>query len=449
MYLIMNIKTIVSVSLLTMLYSPMQAGAYLGASSVPENVSAVYPTPDSRVDLGPNASPLGLQQISVVFNSDVTVNTDCTEKACIYLEGEDTPLQTVGISGASADLTQSKMGSVLFPNSCTANGSYRVTIPEGFWKLDGHGLSGAFDLNYEILVPQRIWPAAGVASELKEFRLEFPGYDEARVLDPSKIEFFRHSSPGIYPISITVGRNEDGTKANYILISLQEPVTEQGEYSLFVQEGAAEGVRYGESSDKSEAEEETTDTNIEALYHYTVSQIAAPAIVPAAGTVEAFVPFELTVPEGAEFWFVNDRAVSFIYPVEDDGTLSPDAAYRLTARKDDATDKIVLTIVENGEPMTSVVPQPGSYALQLASGLFSGSWNGEFINSAPFVYYYNVLDTPDGVKITPANLESNRQHGIFTIDGRKITDTKEGASTELLPEGVYVIDGQKKYIKRQ
>lgn len=445
MYLIMNIKTIVSVSLLTMLYSPMQAGAYLGASSVPENVSAVYPTPDSRVDLGPNASPLGLQQISVVFNSDVTVNTDCTEKACIYLEGEDTPLQTVGISGASADLTQSKMGSVLFPNSCTANGSYRVTIPEGFWKLDGHGLSGAFDLNYEILVPQRIWPAAGVASELKEFRLEFPGYDEARVLDPSKIEFFRHSSSSVYSLSITEGKNEDGSKSNYILISLTRPVTEQGEYSLFVQEGAAEGVSYGGSDDKPEK----TDANIEAIYHYTVSQIAAPAIVPTEGTVEAFVPFELTVPEGAEFWFVNDRAVSFIYPVEADGTLSPDAAYRLTARKDDATDKIVLTIVENGEPMTSMFPQPGSYALKLATGLFSGSWNGEFINSAPFVYYYNVLDTPDGVKITQPTAESMRQSGVFSLDGRKITVTREGASTELLPEGVYVIEGKKKYIKKQ
>lgn len=444
MYLIMNIKTIVSVSLLTMLYSPMQAGAYLGASSVPENVSAVYPTPDSRVDLGPNASPLGLQQISVVFNSDVTVNTDCTEKACIYLEGEDTPLQTVGISGASADLTQSKMGSVLFPNSCTANGSYRVTIPEGFWKLDGHGLSGAFDLNYEILVPQRIWPAAGVASELKEFRLEFPGYDEARVLDPSKIEFFRHSSSSVYSLSITEGKNEDGSKSNYILISLTRPVTEQGEYSLFVQEGAAEGVSYGGSDDKPEK----TDANIEAIYHYTVSQIAAPAIVPTEGTVEAFVPFELTVPEGAEFWFVNDRAVSFIYPVEADGTLSPDAAYRLTARKDDATDKIVLTIVENGEPMTSMFPQPGSYALKLATGLFSGSWNGEFINSAPFVYYYNVVDTPDGVKITPAAADSEGQRGIFTIDGRKLQGIQKTDRPENLPEGVYIIDGHKQYIKK-
>ncbi|MDE6511988.1 MAG: hypothetical protein K2L00_07850, partial [Muribaculaceae bacterium] len=345
---------------------------------------------------------------------------------------------------ASVDLTQSKMGSVMFPNSCTANGSYRVTIPEGFWMLDGHGESGAFDLNYEILVPQRIWPTARVSTELKEFRLEFPGYDEARLLDARKIEFFRHSSTNVYPLSIAVGKNEDGSNANYISITLIEPVTEQGEYSLFVQDGAAEGVRHAG------AEEETTDANIEALYRYTVSQIAAPKIAPTEGAVEAFSTFELTVPEGAEFWFVNDRAVSFIYPVEEDGTLSTNAAYRLTARKDNSTDKIVLTIVENGVPMTSVVPQPGSYALQLASGLFSGSWNGEFINSAPFVYYYNVPDMPDGVKITPAATEGNRQHGTFTLDGRKITDSKEcGTPAELLPEGVYVIDGQKKYIKRR
>lgn len=444
----MNIKTIAAAVSLTMLSLPVQAGAYFGTSSIPENVAAVYPTPDRRVDLGPNASPLGIQQISILFKYDAAVNPNCTEKACIYIEGKDTPLQTVGISGASSDLTQSKMGSILFPNSCTANGLYRVTIPEGFWTLDGHGLSGAFDLNYEILVPQRIWPTERVATELKEFRLEFPGYDEARLLDPKKIEFFRHSSPDEYPLAVSVGKNEDGTNANYIQISLLKPVTEQGEYSLFVQAEAAEGILYGGTSDKLEATAATTDANIEALYHYTVSKLSTPAIIPAEGIVNTFASFELTVPEGAEFWFVNDRAVSFIYPVEEDGSLSPDAAYRLTARKDDTTDKIVLTIVENGEPVASVAPQSGNYALELASGLFSGSWNGEFINSAPFVYYYNVVDTPQGIKITPASVDSKAQRGIFTLDGRKIPEVQEETGSELLPEGLYIIDGQKKYIRK-
>ena len=443
----MNIKIFAAAATLAMLPAQIHAVAFSRASSLPENVSAVYPNPDSRVDLGPNASPLGLQQISVMFKSDVTVNPDCSERACIYLEGSDTPIQTVGIAGVSVDLTQSKMGSVLFPNSCTANGRYRVTIPEGFWTLEGRGFNEALDLCYEILVPQRISPAQGVANELKEFRLEFPGYHEARLLNPRKIEFFRHSSPDNYPLTVSVGTNEDGSAANYILISLNEPVTEQGDYSLFVQKGAAEGVYYG-ASDRPEQAEETTDANIEALYHYTVSKLNTPAITPAEGIVETFVPFTLTVPEGAEFWFVNDRAVSFIYPVEEDGSLSPDAIYRLTATKDSDTEKIILTIIENGEPTASVAPQPGSYALQLASGLFSGSWNGEFINSAPFVYYYNVVDTPDGVKITPASAESGRLRGIFTIDGRKIQGIRKTDCTDNLPEGVYIIDGHKEYIRK-
>lgn len=444
----MNINIIAAAATLAILHLPVQAASRSGASIVPQNVSEVYPIPDSRVDLGPNASPLGLQQISVLFRYDVTVNPDCTEQACIYREGEETPLQKVGISGASVDLTQGKMGSLIFPNSCTANGSYRVTIPKGFWTLEGHGLSGAFDLNYEILVPQRIWPTERVASELKEFRLEFPDYNEARLLDANKIEFFRHSFSDTYPLTATVGKNEDGTPANYIQISLHKPVTEPGDYSLFVKEGAAEGVYHGEPSDRPEPEGYTTDINIEAIYHYTVSPIAAPSIVPEEGLVEAFVPFELTVPDGAEFWFVNDKAVSFIYPVDDDGTLSPDAVYRLTGSKDSNTGKIVLTIVENGEHMTNVVPQPGSYALKLASGLFSGSWNGEFINSAPFIYYYNVMDTPDSVKIIPTTAEGKGQRGVFSLDGRKIIKPEEGDAMELLPEGVYVIDGQKRYIKK-
>lgn len=429
----MNIKTYVAAATMMLLSASAYADNSIGSSIIPDNVTVVYPTPDSRVDLGPNASPLGLQQISAMFRKDVSVNPDCDGKACIYLQGEETPLQTVGVSGASVDLEQSKMGSVLFPYSCTANGLYRVTIPEGFWILEGAGLSGAFDLYYEILMPQKISPAVGVAKELKEFRLEFPGYDEARLLYPNRIEFFRHSSTGSYPLTITEGKNEDGSPANYILISLNEAVTEQGDYSLFVKAGAAAGIKYGEGG------EETVDSNIEALYHYTISQLDAPAITPTEGTVENLGPFELTVPEGSDFWFLNDRAVSFIYPVEADGSLAPDAAYRVTARRINESDRIALTIWDNGQVYETVTPAPGHYALQLASGLFSGSWGGEFINSAPFIYYYQVVTDPSGVN--PAGNVVIRPRGIYTIDGKRIS-----GDAESLPEGIYIIDGRKAVI---
>ncbi|MDE7346191.1 MAG: hypothetical protein K2N48_05575 [Muribaculaceae bacterium] len=439
----MNLKTFVAAAALATLSLPISIRAYADTSSVPETVTAVYPQPDSRVDLGSNAYPLGLQRISFMFKNDVTVNPNCQGEACIYLEDNNVPLQTVGVSGASIDHMQSNMGAVTFPHACTANGKYKITIPEGFWLTSGtqSPYIGAMELYYEILVPQRIWPSEQVSKELKEFRLEFPGYDEARLLSPDKIEFFRFASPDIYPVMVTVGKNEDGTNANYIRIVLEEPVTEQGEYGLFVQAGAAEGIRYsGGDGDK----KETADPNIEIIYPYTVSRIDAPSISPAEGPVETFVPFELSIPENPEFWFVNDKAVSFIYPVGSDGNISPDAVYRLTGVRDDDTDKIILTIVENGEKITSVTPQPGSYALKLASGLFSGSWNGEFINSAPFIYYYNVIGTPDGVKIVSATDLEGIRRGVYTIDGRKVKDASESIR---LPEGVYVIDGQKKYIK--
>lgn len=437
----MNIKKYTFAALLALTGVAVYADTGIGPSATPDNVTVVYPQPDSRVDLGPNASPLGLQQISALFKRDVTVNPDCDSKACIYLEGEDTPLQSVGISGATVDLEQSKMGSVLFPHSCIANGRYRVTIPEGFWIVAGEkpSLSGAFDLYYEILVPQRISPAEGVAKELKEFRLEFPGYDEARLLYPKKIEFFRHSSSGSYPITVTEGKNEDGSPANYILITLNQDVTEQGDYSLFVKAGATAGIKYGENG------EEITDSNIEAIYRYTVSQLDAPAITQPEGTVENLGPFELTVPEGADFWFLNDKAVSFIYPVKEDGSLAPDAAYRVTGRRVDETDRIAFTIWEGNQGKTSVTPGPGAYALQLASGLFSGSWGGEFINSAPFIYYYHVVGDPNEAEMIPTDNVTIRPLGIYTIDGKRIISGESG-SKETLPEGLYIIDGRKTII---
>ena len=440
----MNMKTIAAAALLTMLGLPMTAAANPGSSILPDNVAAVDPQPDSRVNLGFNYYPYGLQYLTFTFRNDVAVNPACEGEACIYIDGQDTPLQTVGISGVSIDHMQGKIGQLSFPNACTSNGVYRVTIPEGFWIIEGTNppYSGAMELNYEILVPQRISPDTQVVKELTEFRLEFPGYEEAKLLSPSKIEFFRTGSPEEYPLAISVGKNEDGSNANYILIKLMEPVTEQGDYGLFVQEGAAEGIRHdGENAEKS-------DPNIETVYQYTISKIDAPQILPSEGVVETFSPFELTVPGNPEFWFVNDRAVSFIYPVDDNGNISPDAAYRLTGKKDDNTEKIVLSVIEDGTPVTKIIPTPGNYALKLAAGLFSGSWNGEFINSAPFIYYYKVVDTTNGVKIIPTGMEYAAPKEIYTIDGRKIQSVQSTAGTENLPEGIYIIDGQKKYIKR-
>lgn len=437
----MDIKKLTAAAAIILLNAYSYAETAIGPSAIPSEVTVVYPTPDSRVDLGPNASPLGLQQISALFRKELSVNPECTGLAAIYSEGVDTPLQTVGVAGASADLTQPRMGSVLFPRSCTANGRYRVSIPEGFWILEGETpeFSGAFDLYYEILVPQRISPTEGVADELKEFRLEFPGYKEARLLDNKKIEFFRHSSSERYGMSVTQGRNEDGTPANYLLITLDKAIGEQGEYSLFVKAGAAAGVNYDENN------EEIIDKNIEALYRYTVSRIPAPAILPPEGTVDGFVPFELTVPDGSDFWFINDRAVSFIYPVEEDGSMSPDAAYRLTASRKEGSDIIVLTIMEDGTPATNVTPQPGNYALKLASGLFSGQWGSEFVNSAPFVYYYQSVGIPESVDLNHATNGDIRNKGIFTIDGKSIP---LNVNEETLPEGLYIIDGKKKLINK-
>ena len=412
-------------------------------STIPSNVTAVYPEPDGRVNLGPAEYPLGVQHISIVFDRDVTVNQNCTEQAHIYRDGEDDPFQSVGISGASVDFLDNSIAGVLFPYSCTYNGHYRLTIPEGFWLMDGSDPtpSAPFDLYYEIYMPQRISPSEAVLKELSEFRLEFPDFDEARIVDADKIEFFRLSSADRYSLTVSEGKNEDGSPANYILIKLDSPVTAQGEYSLFVQAGATEGIKYGKDHDLSDPSDITTEPNIEALYHYIVSLIDAPAIEPAEGTLESFTQFELTVPEGADFWFVNDKAVSFIYPVAEDGTLAADPICRLTASRMEEADKILLNINDDGSILDSFTPEPGRYALQLAPALFSGSWQGEFINSAPFIYYYQTTAIPGSVDICPI-MNSDKDGAVYSIEGVRINE-----NVDTLPNGVYIVKGKKILIK--
>lgn len=440
----MNITKYAIFAVLMMLSSSL----YAGSSTIPANVKAIYPQPDSRVNLAPSAFPMGIQQISILFDKEASVNHECEGEACIYIEGDENPIQTVGISGASTDFTQTELGCVLFPYSCKSNGKYRVTIPEGFWKFEGSNptFSGALDLHYEILNPQTIFPTETVVKELSEFRLEFPYYDEVTLIDPKKIELFQLSSPDKYPLTVTVGTNEDGTPSNYIDIKLNAPITASGEYSLFVQEGAAEGTYVNTNAFGQETV--ITEPNIEALYRYTVSLIDAPKIAPEEGIVESFTTFELTVPDGADFWFVNDKAINFIYKANPDGSLAPDASYRLTGNRVDETNIIVLTITENGEPVTDITPQAGKYALKLASGLFSGSWNGEFINSAPFVYYYDAIEDPNSVKSPSIKDKPREIKGIYSIDGKMISEDSESVQQEYLPEGIYIIDGKKTHLRK-
>lgn len=444
----MNAKKYAIIATMMILSCYLYAATY-SSSTYPRNVTAIYPQPDCRVDLAPSEFPMGIQQVSILFTENVSVNPDCKKEACIYLDGEEMPIQKIGISGASVDFEQKKMGCILFPYSCKSNGNYRVTIPEGFWILEGENVeySEALELYYSILNPQRVVPTPTVMKELSEFRLEFPDYDGVKLLNPNKIELFKLSSDNKYPLSISVGKNEDGTPANFLLITLDTPISQQGEYCLYVQKDAAEAIYYGGSHEKPEAAIISTEPNIEALYKYTVSQIDAPSITPADKVLDSFSTFELTVPQGADFWFLNDKAVNFIYRVNDDGTLAPDASYRLNAQRIGNTNKILLHIIENGGVAESVTPEPGTYALQLAYGLFSGSWNGEFVNSAPFVYYYDAIENINDITMLPSDTDNAIDaKGIFSIEGKKISGKSGSMLINALPDGIYIIDGKKTYV---
>lgn len=418
-------------------------------STIPDEVREVMPEPDKRIDCSPNSFPLGIQNISIVFTKDIIVNNSCTEEAHIYREGETEPFQTVGISGVSIDYEKSNIGSVFFPNSCSENGRYRVTIPEGFWKIgtSSPALSGAFELYYEILIPQVVTPAECVAQELSAFRLGFPGYDKANILNPQNIELFEISTGQRYPLSVSLGQKSDGSADNYISICLKEPITTQGDYNLFIKANAAEGIKYGPNY-PSNPEDITRESNTESIYRYTVSSLPAPSIQPAPGMIESFSTFKLDIPDGAEFWFVNDKAISYIYQVKDNGELAADPISRLTSSRIGDSNSIELTITDKGEAVEKITPPAGKYALKLGNGLFSGSWDGNFINSAPFLYYYEIIDSgePDVVHSMPEAIEGNKE-GIYNLNGVKVMNNGN-SEIQNLPPGIYIVNGQKVFINQ-
>ncbi|MDE7081152.1 MAG: hypothetical protein K2O78_05830 [Muribaculaceae bacterium] len=408
---------------------PMQAYA----TEIAPGVQAVYPAPDQRVNVGPNDYYLGLQEIAFQYGQPLEVNRDCTGVACIYLQGDQTPIQSVGVEGASVDVMINSRCSVLFPYVCNANGSYTVTIPEGFWYVgegEARTLSGAMTLDYEIYVPQAVWPAPGTLSELGTITVTFPDFEKAELLDKSLISLYGVGTVDDLAFDVT-----EGEYANQLDIVLAAPVGKSGDYKLQLLAGAMRGVNADGSS----------EANSEMIYSWTVAAAGQPVITPAEGEVKEFSSFVLSVPEGAAFWFCDDRSKNYIYEADEEGNLYSDPLCMVKPVADIAAGTITLTVMETTEGKDTLIPADGYYCLVLAKGLYSGSWGDDFINSPELRYYYKVANNYSAVD----SLESvdGESADVYNMQGVRVLRSVTADDLRSLPAGIYVYGNRKVVVR--
>ncbi len=269
------------------------------------------------------------------------------------------------------------------------------------------------------------------------------------IVKPASLEFFPVGSADDYVLKSSVKASVAGGPNNMVVINFLDEdgstpiaaITKPGTYNFHAKEGAIVAKIYGPSYD-TDPTDYTEWTSPEIVAQYEIAPFPAPTISPAPGNIEKFENFTLTMPEGFQLFFVNDRARSYIYPILPNGSRSTIPVCSLICTRDfDVEDEAYLNVreVNGAELQGGYTPEPGKYVLVLANSILSGMYNGDFVNAGAFEYEYTVTEST-GIDGTPT-LEI-KCTGIHTLDGVKLNATPAD-----LPAGLYIIDGKKVLVK--
>lgn len=417
---------------------------------LPQGIRSVSPE-QGFVDTSNNANPLGVQEITLTFNSCPEVNTECAEVAKCYYNGGEEAVATAGPECAYRDNMGVPAGAILFPINLSETGTYHITIPAGMFIVDGEE-SPAVELNYEIRPLYILSPRQGICDYLSEITLTFPGAFEITRDDSKVVEFSMNNWTAEYGLTPAYLPTDNENMIDRVVFSFFDPksdiaiesMTEAGTYTFFADAGAftvkVAGPNYPEDPE-SYYEFQTPDI----LRQFIVADSPAPSIDPEQGDITIFDTFTLTPPAGYQVMFVDDMCTSHIYPLKADGSLAPDPVCDLKAKSDG--DKAVLTVINKmGQPQP-YEPAAGDYVLQLASGVFFGAYNGGApLLSVPYEYTFHVPNGPVGVECITGATETT-DFTVYNLSGIRVLKAADADAVRALPAGFYVVNGKKMVIK--
>jgi hypothetical protein len=419
----MNRKTFVTcIAAAAAILLPAAVCASVTPIDLPAGVVSVDP-PQGVVDLSNNANPLGVTQISVVFeSSNLEPNPNAQGDVEMTKDAMDVIYDSVPASSATVDQYTHQFGSIIFEHKHTAVGNYFIYIPKGTWLVDGEE-SPEIRLVYEIENTTTITPAAGIVDKLDKVTIKFNNADEVS-LRVNNIVAAAAGSVDDCKVDVSV----DGNVAELAISNYDGSELAPASYTVFIPAKTFKLTTNG-----------VDDYNSDILLQYVIPSFPKPEISPAEGEVTGFKEFTITPSEDLQLWMVDDKTRSYIYAVNSDGTLADDASYKLLANLSEG--KVVLNVLDDSwqaveEP---VVPAPGRYALVLANALFSGSYNDDFVSSAAFTYYYDVVATTSG--ITVVKVESTPIGDVYNLSGVKVAHGAD--QMRQLPAGVYIVNGIK------
>lgn len=461
----------------------------LPASDIPAGVT-VTPTPNTKIDTSDNAFPLGMSSIAIEFGGkDIMKNPKNEEPAVLYRDDFSKPLDETLTT--SIDMMTSQTAGVLFKNKYTADGQYKLVIPEGMFLyqsgMDDNGepvgseKCPGMTLYYTIFRGWTVQPADGmVVAEIERIVFTFPKASSVTFNTSSTPNFGTSTVVNSASMNWTVeGNKVYGTfDQGGISYTFQKP----GNYLLHIQPGQFSFVVNGE-----------TYTNDEIRLSYTIPQTPEPEIWPYCDetVTEGFEYFELTIPAGwdTEDWFFmkDDMAQNPIYMVDADGNVdkSTKIAVAKLVQAESEGNYLYLALFDatNYEPLNfdwdksanewqsyawtckNVRPwkpeYSGQYALQLSGGLYSGYYTSpivtpgatparDYLNSDPYMFIYDVVGEKERNELSgveSAVAPESDTFDIYNISGICVARNANKATLNSLPAGLYIANGKKVVVK--
>ena len=397
---------------------------------------SVAPSPEDNVVLA------DMNQFTVTFEGVQKIDFS-TEAWHGYAFRIDEKGNTLEEFPATCNMISDVAYTVTLDREPTELGIYRLVIPEAaVIVLDNAGVSGpnaeaTFDYNVtqkEVVVeglPISISPASGsTVKELSVITLEFSLEDY-----PNGMGYDWERNPVLYNEAgeeVALGHFgiQDPITFKTLYISFDVPITEEGTYTLKIEEGNIHEYKFGIDNPRMCPAMELTYTVGNAELQYTVTASPAPGTTIA---VDELNQFTVTFEGVQKIDFSTEAWHGYVLRVDDKGNtleefpatcdMISDVAYTVTMDRA-ATEEGIYRLV---------IPEAAVIVLDNAG--VSGP-------NAEVTFDYNVKYSSVGNIFAEAT-----SFNVYTLNGVCLLTNAKAEDLKQLEKGIYIINGQKVFIR--
>lgn len=384
----------------------------------------IYPEQEARLN--------SLDKITVTFTNatEVSLNEEASAKASLTTPDGNASIVDVEITGKVVYLNLDK--------NYKTQGVYNLTIPSGYFNVTvGNEVlpNQVIERLYTIAEAQKaeIVPAEGIlpSNKLDLIKLILPEDDEI-IAFSGAVAFNR-----LFPMGEDGEPDYSPSGRIYYKVQYPEEAIGGNEITLVPADDRSVTLKPGNYIFITASSLYTLYSGMtprEGKYYYTVLDnlpvIAKPEITPAEGDVDAINFFTLKNSENVTK--VNN-VMSYIYPVNADGTYGP-AVATLMATTGKSADEIDLVAINN------VKAPIGKYALVTNKGLY-------ICGDKQADEYVFTFELKKDLAVEGIAAEDNGLYEVYSITGIRVLHNADATQLTRLPKGFYIINGKKVCIR--